>query len=413
MPRLQQAAYFRPMNDSSHPSHPSARSLILPVLLLLSGCGMVVLDPSGDVARQQRDIIVISTALMLLIIVPVLVLTVVFAWHYRARNRKATYDPDFHHSMVLELVIWSAPLLIIICLGALTWSSTHLLDPFRRLDRLGPGAVGDVAAAPMRVQVVSLDWKWLFIYPDLGIATVNELAVPVDRQVRFDITSTNMMNTFYAPTLAGMIYAMPGMQSTLHAVLNKPGNFDGYSANYSGVGFSDMHFRLRGLDGAAFDQWVAAAKASPLRLDAAAYAALLKPSVKNPAALYAAVDGSLFRRIVERCVEPGKPCMSDMMRHDQKGHEHGGPLMPPGRDSLPVRSEDTTGAQLRGDNGPAPDATKPDSPAGARGSTGPENHHNRDHSSRDPHGDTPIALVAAHATGLAIHQPEALCQSEP
>lgn len=280
---------------------------------LLAGCGSnEVLDPAGDIALQQRDIIYISTALMLLIIVPVMALIVVFAWRYRESNKEATYDPDFDHSTSLELVIWSAPLLIIICLGALTWWSTHLLDPFRPLDRVAAGRPVDPKVKPMVVQVVSLDWKWLFIYPEQGIATVNELALPVDRQVRFDITSTNMMNTFYAPTLAGMIYAMPGMRSTLHAVLNRPGKFEGLSANYSGAGFSDMRFKLYGVDQAGFDAWVARVKGSGQSLDTNRFLELEKPSEKVPAMYFASAEGDLFDRIFKRCVKPGTPCMSGM-----------------------------------------------------------------------------------------------------
>ncbi len=309
-------------------------ALLVPLIGLLAACDRAVLNPAGDVARQQRDIIYISTGLMLLIIVPVMVLIVVFAWRYR-KGKGGTYDPHFDHSTVLELVIWAAPLLIIITLGALTWSSTHLLDPFRPLDR---PAAGQAAHAPieqpLRVQVVSLDWKWLFIYPDQGIATVNELALPVGRQVRFDLTSTNMMNTFYAPTLAGMIYTMPGMQSTLHAVLDRPGEFDGLSANYSGAGFADMHFKLRGLDQAGFDQWVARAKGSGQALDLAAYMRLVKPSEKVPVTYFAAVDPGLYRRILERCVEPGTPCMTELMNHDRmKGGANG---MPPHGSSMPM-----------------------------------------------------------------------------
>jgi cytochrome o ubiquinol oxidase subunit II len=191
-----------------------------------------------------------------------MVLTVIFAWRYR-KGKGGTYDPDFDHSTRLELAIWSAPLLIIIALGALTWSSTHLLDPFRPLDRKATALEGKAEnSQALRVQVVSLDWKWLFIYPDLGIATVNDLVLPVDREVRFDITSSNMMNTFYAPTMAGMIYAMPGMQSTLHAVLDRPVDSTGYSGNYSGAGFSNMRFRIRGVSEQQFAAWVNAAKAS-------------------------------------------------------------------------------------------------------------------------------------------------------
>ena len=289
---------------------------LVPLVGFLGACQRAVLNPAGDVARQQRDIIYISTGLMLLIIVPVMILIVIFAWRYR-KGQGGTYDPEFDHSTALELVIWSAPLMIIITLGALTWSSTHLLDPFRPLDRTAAAQETRVPReAPLRVEVVSMDWKWLFIYPEQGIATVNELVLPVNREVRFDITSTNMMNTFYAPTLAGMIYAMPGMQSTLHAVLNRPGAYEGFSANYSGAGFSDMRFRLYGVDRAGFDRWVGQAKGSGRALDLPAYAQLVRPSEKVPPIRFAAVRPDLFRRILERCVEPGKSCMSDMMAHD-------------------------------------------------------------------------------------------------
>jgi len=312
------------------------RALLAPVLALLAGCQREVLNPAGDVAVQQRDLIYVSTGLMLLIIVPVLILIVVFAWRYRAGSRDATYDPNFDHSTSLELVIWSAPLLIIIALGALTWSSTHLLDPFRPLDRIAPGKPVAAGEAPLRVQVVAMDWKWLFIYPDQGIATVNELVLPVDRQVRFDITSTNMMNSFYAPTLAGMVYAMPGMRSTLHAVLNKPGSYEGFSANYSGAGFSDMRFKLTGVDAAGFDGWVGSVKAGGRPLETAAYLALEKPSEKVPPMRFAAVAPGLFDRVVNRCVAPGTPCMHEVMAADRRadagGAEGGRALMPPRHD---------------------------------------------------------------------------------
>jgi cytochrome o ubiquinol oxidase subunit 2 len=293
---------------------------LLPLAAVLSACHGAVLDPAGDIARQQRDIIFTSTALMLLIIVPVMVLTVVFAWRYRAKNQDATYDPDFDHSTALELVIWSAPLLIIICLGALTWWSTHLLDPFRPINRISVSKAADPKAKPLVVQVVSLDWKWLFIYPEQGIATVNELVLPVDRQVRFELTSANMMNTFYAPTMAGMIYTMPGMRSTLHAVLNRPGQFEGMSANYSGEGFSYMRFKLYGVGQGGFDAWVARVKASGPALDTERYLALEKPSERVPAMYFSGTEATLFERVYNRCVRPGTPCMSQMMPHGAGGH---------------------------------------------------------------------------------------------
>ena len=363
---------------------------LLPLLLLCAACSGEVLNPAGDVARQQRDIIYISTGLMLLIIVPVLILIVVFAWRYRKGNG-ATYDPDFDHSTSLELVIWSAPLLIIIALGALTWSSTHLLDPFRPLDRI---AAGQEAKAPkdniLRVQVVSMDWKWLFIYPEQGIATVNELVLPINRQVRFDITSTNMMNTFYAPTMAGMIYAMPGMQSQLHAVLNRKGNFAGMSANYSGAGFSDMKFRLHGVDDAEFANWVSKARGSGRSLDLDTYRRLEKPSENVPAIRFAGVPSDLFQRILERCVEPGTPCMSQIMGHDRRGGGHPGKVhpgagMPPGRNSMPQHGK-PEGAIFKSpsEKGSGPNVTKPTDPNKASGSTKPGAPENRNMTSVQP-----------------------------
>ena len=358
--------------------------LLLPLVLALSACQYAVFNPAGDVARQQRDLIYISTGLMLLIIVPVLILIVVFAWRYR-KDKGGTYDPEFDHSTSLELVIWSAPLLIIIMLGALTWSSTHLLDPFRPLDprQIAGQDASAPAEKPMRVQVVSMDWKWLFIYPDQGIATVNELVLPVNRQVRFDITSTNMMNTFYAPTLAGMIYAMPGMQSTLHAVLNRPVVSEGFSGNYSGAGFSDMKFRIQGVDQAKFDQWVAQAKGSRGTLDLPTYMKLVKPSEKVPAIRFAGADPDLFRRILERCVEPGKPCMSDVMKHDQAaggGHPYDmrpGAGMPAGRQSIPDRKPEGAIFKSPSEKGKGENVTKKSHPNAAPGTTQPGSPQNR------------------------------------
>jgi cytochrome o ubiquinol oxidase subunit 2 len=295
------------------------KALRLPLVALpalLGGCDVVVMNPSGDIARQQRDLILFSTGVMLLIIVPVLVLTMWFAWKYRQSNPNKVYDPSFDHSTTLELIIWTCPLLIIIALSAVTWTSTHLLDPFRPLERIAPGKPIPPGTKPLEVQAIGLDWKWLFIYPDLGIATVNELALPVDQPVHFSITSTDQFNTFYAPTLAGMIYAMPTMKSELNAVLNKPGESWGYSGNYTGRGYSDMRFKLRGVRQADFDKWVAEARTAGGKLDTATYVALAKPSEKVPAMRFSAAQPGLFDKIVNQCVEPGQPCMVDVMRND-------------------------------------------------------------------------------------------------
>jgi cytochrome o ubiquinol oxidase subunit II len=292
---------------------------LLPFAGLLSGCNTVVLSPSGDVAVQQRDALIESTVLMLLIIIPVIALTVFFAWRYRHSNAAARYEPDWDHSTQLELVIWSVPLLIIICLGAITWASTHLLDPYRPLGRVATGQAVVRDARPLKVDVVALDWKWLFIYPDYGIATVNELAAPVNRPIEFRITASSVMNSFYIPALAGQIYAMPAMQTQLHAVINKVGVYQGFSANYSGAGFSGMRFAFHGVEDADFDKWIAAAKAGRGALDRAAYLQLEQPSENEPVRRYASVDATLFNAILNLCVEPNKMCMSEMSAIDAKG----------------------------------------------------------------------------------------------
>ena len=293
--------------------------LALGASVLLSGCNLIVMKPHGDVAQQQAQLIVTSTLLMLLIIVPVIALTLLFAWRYRQSNADATYEPDWDHSTRLELLIWGAPLLIIIALGAITWISTHKLDPYRPLDRIAEGRPVTADIKPLEVYAVAMDWKWLFIYPELGIATVNELAAPVDRPLNFKLTSTSVMNTFYVPALAGMIYAMPGMETKLHAVINKAGIYDGMSANYSGAGFSDMQFKFHGLSDDDFARWVASVKASGQTLARARYLALEQPSSKDPVRHFAQVEAGLWGAIVDRCVDGKKMCQSQMMAIDAAG----------------------------------------------------------------------------------------------
>lgn len=280
---------------------------------------MVVMSPAGDIAMQQRDLIIVSTGLMLLIIVPVIFLTLYFAWRYRRANVAAKYDPEWHHSMRLEVVIWSAPLAIIIALGAITWISTHKLDPFRPLDRIDAQRPIPKGLKPLTIEVVAMDWKWLFFYPDQGIATVNEIATPVDVPIEFKITASSVMNSFYIPAMAGQIYAMPGMQTRLNAIMNKPGVFYGYSTNYSGAGFSHMSFTVHSVDRPGFDQWVATVKQRGTTLNRDTYFKLDKPSEKEPVHYYAAADKDLFDAIVNLCVAPGKMCMRDMMHIDKMG----------------------------------------------------------------------------------------------
>jgi cytochrome o ubiquinol oxidase subunit 2 len=298
------------------------RKLQLLPLAMLAGCGTVVMNPSGDIAAQQAHLIVVSMVLMLLIVVPVIALIVLFAWRYRKSNSeagRAVYTPDWDHSTLLELVIWSAPLLIIIALGAVTWISTHTLDPYRPIKRLDGARAVAVDVKPLVVEVVALDWKWLFIYPELGIATVNELAAPVDVPIAFKITASSVMNSFYIPALAGQIYAMPGMETKLHAVINKPGVFDGFSANYSGAGFSGMRFKFHGVNPAEFDKWVETVKASGKSLGREGYLQLEKPSERDPVQRFGTVDPELYGAIVNRCVDSGKMCLNQMMAIDSNG----------------------------------------------------------------------------------------------
>jgi len=292
---------------------------LLSVSALLGGCKTVVLDPAGDVAVQEKNLLILSTALMLLVLVPVIGLIVAFAWRYRASNDSARYEPDWDHSTELELAIWGGPLLIVIWLGALTWMGTHLLDPYRPIDRIADGQAVSPTVKPLEIDVVALDWKWLFIYPDEGIATVNEIAAPVDRPINFRITASSVMNSFYIPALAGQVYAMPGMETKLHAVVNKTGIFKGFSANYSGSGFSGMHFPFQALTEADFEKWVAGVKADKLILDKKLYLQLQLPSENEPAHTYGTVDPDLYRAILNRCAEPGKMCLNEMSAIDAKG----------------------------------------------------------------------------------------------
>ena len=281
---------------------------------LLSGCKMVLMSPSGDLAVQQRDLIIWSTVLMLLVIIPVFFLTFFVAWRYRDTNKKeTTYAPEWEHSTILELICWAVPLAIIVALGAMVWVYTHKLDPFQRLERISATKPIPPNSQPLEVDVVSMDWKWLFIYPEQGIATVNEVAAPVDREIRFNITSTTMMNSFFIPALAGQIYSMAGMETQLHAVINKPGVYKGFSANYSGAGFTDMKFKFYGMSDDNFSKWVQKVRNSHQSLNLATYDKLLEPSEDVPVQYYSSVMPNLYDKILNQCVQPGQMCMKEMM----------------------------------------------------------------------------------------------------
>lgn len=278
---------------------------------LLSGCNTVVMNASGYVAREEAKLIVIATCLMLIIIIPVIFLTLFFAWKYRQSNTKSTYTPEWSHSTTLEIIIWGLPLLIIIILGYVTWISTHLLDPARPLDKISQNQLVK-NIKPIEVEVVALDWKWLFIYPELGIATVNTLVIPIDTPIHFKITSSTVMNSFFIPALAGQIYAMPGMRTQLNAVMNKIGEFDGLSSNYSGAGFSDMHFKVSSMTAKNFNKWIIDIKTKNTILDNQIYMNLEKPSKKVSPQYYGKVEENLFNKVVNMCVQCKEHKMENM-----------------------------------------------------------------------------------------------------
>lgn len=288
------------------------------LFLLLPGCNLVVLNPAGDVAAQQGDLIIYSTVLMLIVIVPVLVLTVFFAFAYRA-SKNARYEPDWNHSVSLEIVIWAVPLAIIICLAGLTWVATHRLDPYADLPRISETKAIDENVEPLTIQVVAMDWKWLFIYPEYGVASVNEVAGIVDRPVEWKLTSTTVMNAFYLPDMSGMIYAMAGMETELNGVMNAPGTYRGFASHYNGTGFSKMDFQFQSLDQAGFDDWIANARASSEVLDRPTFVELDQPSIDNDVVYYNSVADGLWDRVLNMCVDDDEMCMHDMMMVDALG----------------------------------------------------------------------------------------------
>ena len=260
-------------------------------VVLLSGCTSELLDPKGDIGMQERTLILTALALMLVVVIPVIVMTLLFAYRFRSTNKKAVYKPKWAHSTAIEVVVWTVPCIIIAILGVITWRTSHSLDPYKPLES---------QAKPITVEVVSLDWKWLFIYPDYGVASVNQMAMPVGVPVNFHITSDSVMNSFFIPQLGSQVYSMAGMETRLHLIADHPGTYRGLSANYSGEGFSDMRFDAIASTQDGFDNWIKQAKASQRALDATSYAELAKRSTKLPVAYYSSVAPDMFGSIVNK-----------------------------------------------------------------------------------------------------------------
>jgi cytochrome o ubiquinol oxidase subunit 2 len=264
----------------------------------LGGCSDGVLDPQGPIADAERQILFNAIGIMLAIVIPTIIATLGVAFWFRATNGRARYLPNFRYSGRLELLVWSIPAMTVFLLGGLAWVSTYDLDP--------PKPIA-AAAKPVTVQVVSLDWKWLFIYPEQGIATVNQLTVPVGTPVSFELTSSGVMNSFWVPQLGGQIYTMAGMTTRLHLQADQRGTYRGGSANYSGNGFADMRFNVEAVPAEKFAQWVDAARSAGPVLDAQAYTDLAKPSSAVAPSTYRAVAPNLFDGIVKSTMQAGDP----------------------------------------------------------------------------------------------------------
>jgi len=264
--------------------------------LCLTACHAAVLDPQGFIGIAEKTILVDSVAIMLAIVLPTIAATLAVAWWFRASNTRARYLPDWEYSGRIELITWSMPLLTIMLLGGVAWIGSHELDPAEPLPSSTP---------PLEVQGVSLDWKWLFIYPDQRVASVNLLVVPAGVPIRFSLTSASVMSAFFVPQLGSMIYTMNGMTTQLNLRADTTGTFHGLASHFSGDGFSDMHFEVQAVPAERFATWVAAARGTGPILDAESYAALARQSVNTTPFTFRAADPELFQQIVTQKLAPG------------------------------------------------------------------------------------------------------------
>src|SRR5713226_8863179 len=283
------------MGSRSIPSPLGCRAMLraaaLTAVLPLAACSNAgVLDPQGPIAAAERLLLVNSTAIMLVVVVPVILATLGFAWWYRASNPRASHDADWNYQGAVEFVVWSIPALVVILLGGVNWIGSHQLDPRAPIP---------ADAKPLQVDVVALDWKWLFIYPDEGIAAVNQLVVPVGTPVQFRLTSATVMNSFFVPQIGSQIYTMSGMATHLNLLADQSGEYAGVSANFSGDGFADMRFTVKAVPPSDFAPWVKQVSGAGPALDDAGYAALAKRSEAVPPTTYSAVKPNLFERILD------------------------------------------------------------------------------------------------------------------
>lgn len=284
--------------------------LILAVTVwYLRGVNIPVLEPAGPIALAERHVIIITLLLCAIVVVPVFILLFLFAWKYRADNpqRQSEHRPDWdHENLLVEFIWWLIPTAIIIALSIVMWQSTHALDPYKTI----------AGSSPLTVEVVALDWKWLFIYPAENIATVNLLEIPTNVPVTFELTADAPMNSFWIPQLGGQIMAMPGMVTKLNLEASRGGTYSGYSANISGEGFAGMTFQTKAVSQSEFDTWVQSVRDSSASvLTSSTYATLLRPSEYNPVSVYASVDADMYGSIVMKYMTPTTRATSTPMMH--------------------------------------------------------------------------------------------------
>ncbi len=267
-----------------------AGSLLFVVVPFLGGCSNLVLfHPKGPVGHSERFVIIAAFALMMIVVLPVIFMALWFPWKYRASNTKAKYMPKWNRSIAIDLVVWLVPVAIIMALALLTWSRMFTLDPYHPIES---------SAKPVTIEAVSLDWKWLFIYPDRNIAAVNQIVFPAGVPLNFRITSDSVLTSFFIPQLGSQIYAMPGRQSQLHLLAAEAGTFEGHNQQFSGKGYSDMHFAAIAVSAEAFEAWVRKVSESPGKLDSSEYGKLKTPSLDYPVTYFSSVDQGLFEGII-------------------------------------------------------------------------------------------------------------------
>jgi cytochrome o ubiquinol oxidase subunit II len=285
----------------SAPKHRLFTLTVLLTLPLLGGCSfgdLLELHPRGPVAQSEWDLMLIAIGLMLIVLIPVFLMTFWFPWRYRASNQKASYRPDWSKSFKLDAIVWLVPALIVLTLASLTWIYTHRLQPSVPLESEEP---------PLEIQVIALDWKWLFIYPQQRIAVVNHLVIPTHRPIQFDITSDTVMNAFFIPQLGSQIYAMAGMRTRLNLLADKPGSYFGENTQYSGRGFPYQHFEAVATSQQEFERWVAKTKGSPERLTNTEFRTLEKPSIDDPVHHYGGVEPGLFEHVLKKYAPNATP----------------------------------------------------------------------------------------------------------